>query len=69
MVETALQSSGGARGMNQLLRIGNALGVALKQLKLYQVDAFTTEKLKGNPAGVVCNADSLSDVQMQSVAR
>jgi len=37
--------------------------------RLYQVDAFTTERLAGNPAGVVPNADGLTDHQMQAIAR
>jgi len=37
--------------------------------KLYQVDAFTKEKFRGNPAGVVLNADGLSEKQMQDIAR
>lgn len=37
--------------------------------RLYQVDAFTTEKFQGNPAGVVTNADGLSVEQMQTIAR
>ncbi len=37
--------------------------------KLYQVDAFTMEKFKGNPAGVVMHADGLSEAEMQSIAR
>jgi PhzF family phenazine biosynthesis protein len=37
--------------------------------RLYQVDAFTTEKFQGNPAGVVPNADGLSEAEMQAVAR
>ncbi|NIR52054.1 PhzF family isomerase [candidate division KSB1 bacterium] len=40
-----------------------------KKYKIYQVDAFTREKFKGNPAGVVLNADGLTDAQMQSIAR
>jgi PhzF family phenazine biosynthesis protein len=36
---------------------------------LYQIDAFTKEKLTGNPAGVITNADGLTDVQMQKIAR
>ena len=38
-------------------------------LKIYQVDSFTTEKFKGNPAGVVLNADGLSDQDMLCIAR
>ncbi|MGD2152664.1 MAG: PhzF family isomerase [Gemmatimonadales bacterium] len=37
--------------------------------RLYQVDAFTTEKFRGNPAGVVPNADGLSAAAMQAIAR
>lgn len=38
-------------------------------LSVFQVDSFTTELFGGNPAGVVLNADGLSDAQMQSIAR
>ncbi|MDN5202677.1 PhzF family isomerase [Fulvivirgaceae bacterium BMA10] len=41
----------------------------MKKLIVYQIDAFTKEKFKGNPAGVVVNADGLSDDQMQLIAR
>jgi PhzF family phenazine biosynthesis protein len=41
----------------------------MAQYRLYQVDAFTTERFAGNPAGVVPNADGLSDAQMQAIAR
>jgi PhzF family phenazine biosynthesis protein len=41
----------------------------MKKLIIYQIDSFTKEKFKGNPAGVVLNADGLSDEQMQSIAR
>jgi len=41
----------------------------MKTCQVYQVDSFTTEKFKGNPAGVVSNADSLSESQMQALAR
>jgi len=37
--------------------------------RVYQVDAFTKEKFLGNPAGVVPNADGLSDAEMQALAR
>ena len=40
-----------------------------KKYRIYQIDAFTKEKLKGNPAGVVTNADGLSEQQMQEIAR
>lgn len=41
----------------------------MKKYTIYQVDAFTKKKFKGNPAGVVTNADGLSDAQMQLIAR
>ncbi|KPK59719.1 MAG: hypothetical protein AMS21_09790 [Gemmatimonas sp. SG8_38_2] len=41
----------------------------MKRYRLYQVDAFTTERFTGNPAGVVPNADGLSPDQMQRIAR
>lgn len=36
---------------------------------LYQIDSFTKEKFKGNPAGVVPYADGLTEEQMQLIAR
>jgi PhzF family phenazine biosynthesis protein len=36
---------------------------------LYQVDAFTRVPFTGNPAGVVLDAEGMSDEEMQSVAR
>jgi len=36
---------------------------------LYQVDAFTTQLFSGNPAGVVPNADGLTEEMMQKIAR
>ena len=41
----------------------------MRTLKIYQVDSFTAEKFKGNPAGVVLNADGLSDQEMLNIAR
>jgi len=40
-----------------------------KTLRIYQVDAFTNEKFKGNPAGVVANADGLTEQEMLNIAR
>lgn len=37
--------------------------------RLYQIDAFTTTRFEGNPAGVVPDADGLSEAQMQALAR
>lgn len=36
---------------------------------LFHVDAFTTTRFRGNPAGVVLNADKLTTAQMQDIAR
>jgi len=36
---------------------------------LYQIDSFTKEKLTGNPAGVITNADGLTKDEMQKIAR
>lgn len=36
---------------------------------LYQIDSFTKEKLTGNPAGVITNADGLTAYEMQKIAR
>jgi predicted PhzF superfamily epimerase YddE/YHI9 len=33
----------------------------MKKLIIYQIDSFTKEKFKGNSAGVVLNADGLSE--------
>jgi len=41
----------------------------MKTYKLYQVDSFTKELFRGNPAGVVPNADGLTEAQMQTIAR
>lgn len=40
-----------------------------KKYKLYQVDAFTSTKFKGNPAGVISNANGLTEKEMQKIAR
>lgn len=40
-----------------------------RKYNLYQVDSFTKEKFTGNPAGVVSNADGLTDLEMQKIAR
>ncbi|GHO83824.1 PhzF family isomerase [Dictyobacter formicarum] len=41
----------------------------MKHYRLYQVDAFTQQKFRGNPAGVVSNAEGLNSAQMQAIAR
>lgn len=40
-----------------------------KQFRIYQVDSFTKERFTGNPAGVVANADRLTESMMQKIAR
>ena len=41
----------------------------MKTVHLKQVDAFTTKPFSGNPAGVVLDADGLTDTEMQTIAR
>lgn len=41
----------------------------MKERTLFHVDAFTTTRFRGNPAGVVLNADGMSDAEMQDLAR
>jgi PhzF family phenazine biosynthesis protein len=38
-------------------------------VRVFQVDAFTSRRFSGNPAGVVLDADSLSTEDMQALAR
>lgn len=40
-----------------------------RRYAVYQVDAFTTVPFAGNPAGVVPNAEGLSEAEMQAIAR
>lgn len=40
-----------------------------RKFNLYQIDSFTKEKFAGNPAGVITNADGLTDSEMQKIAR
>ena len=41
----------------------------MKSFPIYHVDAFATRAFGGNPAGVVLDANGMSDAQMQLVAR
>jgi PhzF family phenazine biosynthesis protein len=41
----------------------------LASVRVFQVDAFTTQRFCGNPAGVVVDADGMSDQDMQALAR
>ncbi len=40
-----------------------------KKYRLYQIDSFTKNKFTGNPAGVITNADGLTEEEMQKIAR
>ena len=40
-----------------------------KSLEIHQVDAFTEEPFSGNPAGVVLDADGLTDNMMKKITR
>jgi len=40
-----------------------------RRIRIFQVDAFTTERFTGNPAGVVLDADGLADAEMLAIAR
>lgn len=41
----------------------------MQTIRILQVDAFAAEPLAGNPAGIVPDADGLTDEQMQAIAR
>lgn len=41
----------------------------MNRVRIFHVDAFTTRAFAGNPAGVVLDAQCLSDAQMQQIAR
>ncbi|QFF98417.1 PhzF family phenazine biosynthesis protein [Psychrobacillus glaciei] len=41
----------------------------MREIRVYHVDAFTTKKFGGNTAGVVLDAEKLSEVEMQSIAK
>jgi PhzF family phenazine biosynthesis protein len=40
-----------------------------RNVRVFQVDAFTSERFCGNPAGVVLAADALTPAEMQTLAR
>lgn len=41
----------------------------MKTYNVFQIDSFTKELFRGNPAGVVTNADGLTTEEMQQIAR
>ncbi|HET6271792.1 MAG TPA: PhzF family phenazine biosynthesis protein [Bacteroidota bacterium] len=53
----------------QKLPLSSGLPKELRKVRIKQVDAFTEIPLTGNPAGVVFNAQSLTDQEMQTIAR
>jgi PhzF family phenazine biosynthesis protein len=40
-----------------------------ERVRVFQVDAFTSQRFCGNPAGVVLDADALSEADMRALAR
>jgi len=44
-------------------------GWTLRKVRIYQVDAFSDRPFGGNPAGVVPEAEGLSETEMQKIAR
>jgi PhzF family phenazine biosynthesis protein len=40
-----------------------------RRIRIFQVDAFTADRFTGNPAGVVLDADTLTDAEMLAIAR
>ncbi|WP_199613960.1 PhzF family isomerase [Paenibacillus alkalitolerans] len=40
-----------------------------RSYRLYQIDSFTKHKFTGNPAGVITNADGLTESDMKKIAR
>jgi PhzF family phenazine biosynthesis protein len=43
--------------------------MAMREVRIFQVDAFTAAAFAGNPAGVVLDAQQLSDQEMLAIAR
>ncbi|GAA0360782.1 PhzF family isomerase [Bacillus horti] len=41
----------------------------MRIFRLYQIDSFTKNKFSGNPAGVITNADGLTENEMKKIAR
>lgn len=41
----------------------------MKEIRVYHVDAFTTEKFSGNTAGIVLDAEILTEAEMQNIAK
>lgn len=43
------------------------MGDTMNKIKIYQVDAFTDEAFKGNPAGVCILEEDLNDELMKKI--
>ena len=41
----------------------------MKKIRVYHYDAFSKEPNKGNPAGVVLDSDTLTEKEMQDIAK
>ncbi|MDQ0819004.1 PhzF family phenazine biosynthesis protein [Bacillus pumilus] len=41
----------------------------MRDIRVYHVDAFTTEKFGGNAAGVVLDRENVTEEEMQSIAK
>jgi PhzF family phenazine biosynthesis protein len=48
---------------------GSKRRYSMKPLRFWQIDAFSAERFRGNPAAIIFEADVLSTDQMQTVAR
>ena len=48
---------------------GRKKNIYMRTYRVYQVDSFTREKFSGNPAGVVPDANGLTEKEMQNIAR
>lgn len=58
------------KGFKQIVEKQKKEGnIMKKKYRLFQIDSFTKDKFTGNPAGVITNADGLSESEMQKIAR
>src|SRR5207245_454578 len=59
----------GSEASRAFIRRRIGLEMTSRKIQVHQVDAFTRERFTGNPAGVVLNADGLTEAQMLAIAR
>ncbi|WP_250620888.1 PhzF family phenazine biosynthesis protein [Bacillus subtilis] len=52
-----------------VLNIRMVVFLFMRDIRVYHVDAFTTEKFGGNVAGVVLDGDLLTEDEMQNIAK